>query len=124
MLLAHPELADGLLKTWRKVADMCGFLLIQAHPFRKREYIPDGNQMPQGELLDGIEVFNSCNTPQDNEQAQAWSKQHPGKILTAGADAHAREIVCVSGMEVERRIQNERALAEILRTGSFRLLET
>ena len=75
------------------------------------------------DCIDGIEVYNAQNMEADNVKAEAFAKEHPKMILTAGADAHAGADVCVSGIETDRRIRDGRELAEVLKNGKYRLIK-
>ena len=122
MLYEHPELAGADYKTWYEVMHSYGVLCIQAHPFRDRGYIPKPGMLPL-EYIDGIEVYNVCNTQKNNEDAEEYVKDHPELLLISGADAHAPNLVCVSGIETKKRIRDGKDLVEVLKTGDYRLLK-
>ena len=122
MLYEHPELAGADYKTWYEVMHSYGVLCIQAHPFRDRGYIPKPGMLPL-EYIDGIEVYNVCNTEKNNEDAEMYIKDHPELILISGADAHAPHLVCVSGIETKKRIRDGKDLVEVLKTGEYELLK-
>lgn len=122
MLYEHPELAGADYKTWYEVMHSYGVLCIQAHPFRDRGYIPQPGMLPL-EYIDGIEVYNVCNTEKNNEDAETYIKDHPELLLTSGADAHGAHLVCVSGIEVKKRIRDGKDLVEVLKSGEYRLLK-
>ena len=117
ILYAHPELREHKYEDWRKVADEHEFLLIQAHPFRERDYIFTPGIIADD--IDGIEVFNYCNLPQANEKAAEWAKSHPEIILTSGADAHATDKVASAGISTNKRIRNGQDLISLLKTGDY-----
>lgn len=122
MLYEHPELAGADYKTWYEVMHAYGVLCIQAHPFRDRGYIPQPGMLPL-EYIDGIEVYNVCNTEKNNEDAEEYSKDHPELLLISGADAHVPHLVCVSGIEAKRRIKDGKDLVEVLKSGEYELLK-
>lgn len=62
-----------------------GGVMIQAHPFRDRDYIK-GIHLAI-DCSDGIEAVNTANRPGDNLLALAYGKKF-GKLLTAGSDIH------------------------------------
>ena len=73
-LYDHPELKDDhTIETWYKDLHEFGALCIQAHPFRDRSYIINPRLLPL-KFIDGIEVFNACNTPEANERALLSAK--------------------------------------------------
>lgn len=116
----HPELREGGLEAVYTSAREFGALVIQAHPFRDRDYIPEPNKPLNPELLDGYEVFNLGNRPENNEKAAAELSQC-GKILTAGSDCHREESETRAGIESDVRITSEKQLAEVLRGGNYTL---
>ena len=122
-LYDHPELRDDhSIETWSNALHNFGALCIQAHPFRKRDYIPNPRLLPV-EHIDGIEVFNACNKPDDNAQAELAALEHPEWILTSGGDAHLPQSVCWGGIETSTRITNENILVEVLKSGNYNLIK-
>ena len=121
MLYAHPELAGADYRTWYEVMHSYDVLCIQAHPFRERGYIPQAGMLPF-EYIDGIEVYNVRNNEKNNSEAESVADAHPELILTSGADAHFPHEVCAGGIEVNRRIRNEKDLVEVLKSGEYELL--
>lgn len=116
----HPELREGGLEMIYSFARDFGALVIQAHPFRNRDYIPDADKRLDPSFLDGYEVFNTANKDEDNEKAAAQFSSC-GKILTAGSDCHWNENGARSGIETDFRITDERQLARVLEAGDFSL---
>ena len=87
-----------------------GGIMIQAHPFRDRDYIK-GIHLAV-EYSDGIEAVNTANRPGDNLLALAYGKKF-GKVLTAGSDTHHVQSVrnglgCIG---FETPLKNERDFA-------------
>ena len=122
-LYDHPELRDDYsIETWSKALHDFGALCIQAHPFRKREYIKNPGLLPS-ELIDGIEVFNACNKPEENDEANDAALEHPDWILVAGADTHLPSSVCWAGIETDTRITDEKTLVNVLRSKNFKLIK-
>jgi predicted metal-dependent phosphoesterase TrpH len=85
--------ARGLrrLAELREAATEDGALLVAAHPYRKRESVPDGFF----EYMDGIETRNSrdmARAPGNEGKARSAAGER-GAFMTGGSDAHiAREI--------------------------------
>ena len=70
----------------RMAASADGALLVAAHPFRKRETLPD-ILMPN---VDGVEVANArdtVKTPGNTAKSRAVAAEH-GKFITGGSDGH------------------------------------
>ena len=122
-LYDHPELRDDhSVETWSRALHDFGALCIQAHPFRNRDYIPNPRLLPV-EYIDGIEVFNACNRPEDNVKAELAALEHPEWILVSGGDAHLPQSVCWGGIETSTRITDEKVLVEVLKSGNYNLIK-
>ena len=121
MLFAHPELASAGPEEWYKVMHSYGGLCIQAHPFRERDYIPQARMLPL-DCIDGIEVYNACNTEKNNKEAEVIAAEHSKFILVSGADAHRKEDVCRGGIETTKRICDGKELVELLKNGEYKLI--
>lgn len=123
VLYAHPELRGAKIETWSEVLRKENCLVIQAHPFRERDYIPVAGMLPE-KYLDGFEVYNYCNTQKNNSEAREHADKKPGAyVLTSGGDAHTPDIVCRGGIETAEKIRDEKHLAEILKKGMYNLIE-
>ena len=121
-LYAHPELKAYSLESWSHLREEWNALIIQAHPFRNRQSIPV-RKVFSHDLIDGIEVYNSGNNPEDNEEALQYSEKYPFLICTSGADCHSGKNACVGGIETDERIRGEKDLVKILRNKSFKVIE-
>ena len=97
-----------------------GGVMIQAHPFRDRPYITEPREIVNPEFLDGYEIFNRCNNPEDNDLAKEFYG-NSGKIFTAGSDCHTAEFENRCGIECDREIKDEKDLADILKSGNYKL---
>lgn len=122
ILYAHPELASAGPKEWYETMHSYGVLCIQAHPFRERDYIPKARMLPF-DCIDGIEVYNACNTDKNNIEAEIIAAEHPEFILVSGADAHRKDEVCYGGIEINKRIQDGKELVELLKAGNYKLIK-
>lgn len=120
MLYSHPELKQQSLELWYNTLSPSGVIIIQAHPFRHRSYTTAG-VLPL-DFLDGLEVFNCGNSPEDNLAALEFARQHPEIIKTCGADAHLTHQICKGGIISEQRIRTESDLSRILRSRTFSLI--
>ena len=122
MLYDNPVLRERRLDDWVNILHGYGALIIQAHPFRVRDYITNPGVYPL-EYIDGIEVYNRGNLPEANEAAELFALEHQNIILTSGADTHTVETVCNAGIETDERITNETELVELLRSGKYELIK-
>lgn len=116
----HPELRDGGLETVYRAAKGFGAVVIQAHPFRARDYIPEPDKRLEPDFLDGYELINICNRAEDNEKALKLLSDS-GKIFTSGSDCHTNEMEVRGGIETDFRITDEIMLAEVLKSGNYYL---
>ena len=121
VLYNHEELLKADLTTWKKVALGNDFLIIQAHPFRDRTYIPHPRVLPRS-LIDGIEVFNHCNLDDANKKAKDFADKNSDLIFTSGADTHSVNTASFAGIETCERIKNEKQLFDILVAGKYKIL--
>ncbi len=124
-LYDHPELQysrahGGGLPLIAALAREAGALVVQAHPYRVRDYIPRPWEEIDLSLVDGIEVHNACNTDMENLRAWRLAEQHD-LLMTAGSDAHTADFPARAGIAVERRIRDAAALAATLRDGDYEL---
>ena len=122
ILLSDPAFCSGRLDLIYPLCQKNGVVVIQAHPFRHRDYIPTPDKRVPQELLDGYEIFNASNPPQDNEQAiSAYSGS--GKILVAGSDCHREHFGGIrAGICTKKLIGTEENLARVLKSGEFQLM--
>lgn len=108
-LISHPEIKDASVKEQYLLISAAGGMVIQAHPFRKEDYIPEIRLFPQ--QVDGVEGINAThsshlsihhNNPDWDKQAMAYSlaNQLP---MTAGSDVHTT-LIFGGGMAFKRRL--------------------
>ena len=117
-MLAHPELEHGGLAAWSKAVREAGGVLVYAHPFRQRGYIPDGRVMPDMSYADGVELYNFCNTEEDNDEAvRVFGEMDCIKV--AGGDIHRADFEASWGIVSEKRLRTGKELAEALKSGNF-----
>lgn len=122
-LYDHPEFRDDhSLKTWATALHKFGALCIQAHPYRDRDYIKNPRLLST-KYIDGIEVFNFSNNPEENVYAADTALLYPDWILLSGADAHNSNIVQHAGIETVTRITDEKQLVNVLKSGKYNLIK-
>lgn len=106
---AHPELKEASIAEQYRLVHEAGGIVVQAHPFRKEDYIPKVRLFQ--EEVDGIEGINathSChlskghNCKEWDEMAIAYSleKDLP---MTAGSDIHST-FLFGGGMAFKRKL--------------------
>lgn len=119
-LYAHPELRDARLPELSALVRAEGGLVVQAHPFRVRDYIRAPWEELPAEHLDGVEVHNACNDDLSNLRAQALADKHD-LIAVAGSDAHTALSRGQAGIACPHRIRTEEQLVTVLRDGEYDL---
>lgn len=119
-LFERPELRDCSLELWSDEVRRAGGFLCYAHPFRNRSYILNPDEMPDLSLCDGVEAYNYCNEPEENEKAFAvFSGKNT--VLLAGGDHHSDRLTDSYGIALSKPVHTERELADRLRNGDFSL---
>lgn len=119
-LYSHPEMIDGTLKTVSEATRAFGGLVFQAHPYRKRDYIPEPLKNIDIKYLDGFETYNAANQEFENKLAEKFAKEN-NLLVCAGSDAHTENTENRFGILCEHRIRNSFELSETLRSGNYRL---
>lgn len=122
ILYENPKFKERRAEDWYKALHEAGAVVIQAHPFRDREYITDRGVFPHN-LIDGIEVFNRGNNEGADEEAENYAEKNPDLIFTSGSDAHIGRDVCRYGIATESRIRNEKELARVLKSKKYELIK-
>ena len=99
----HPELRGADRDTFISTVKAHGAFVIQAHPYRHRDYFKKREVHIFPDLADAIEVFNPSNTKLENELAYKFAKEHK-KAITGGSDRH--NIIDTSYLTGERKISS------------------
>ena len=92
-----------------KAVHEAGGIMIQAHPFRERDYLSDIKLAPTA--CDGIEVYNAANKPNMNALGYEYCVKL-GLPMTAGSDIHYFHNEAMGGMLFENRIGSVQDYAE------------
>lgn len=91
-----------------------GAFVVQAHPFRERDYIDHIRLFPGAE---GTEIFNATEDDRSNFLAQTYAKAY-NKARTSGSDMHRpREQKELTGMAFETPLINESDFIARVRAG-------
>ncbi|MCR4557602.1 MAG: PHP domain-containing protein [Saccharofermentans sp.] len=80
-----------------------GGLMIQAHPFRERDYLSDIKLAPTA--CDGVEVYNAANSPNMNALGYEYTVKL-GLPMTAGSDIHYFHNKDMGGMLFEDKLES------------------
>lgn len=106
----HPELHDADVEKQYAIVKKAGGMVIQAHPFRRADYIQDIRLFP--DAVDGVEGMNASHIkPLDGSdrnmgsdgEARAYAREHHFP-MTAGSDVHDTALLG-GGMAFSRRLQ-------------------
>lgn len=125
-LYDHPEwrefpVGEEYLAHISHCVHAAGGLVYQAHPHRARPYVVKPELPLPRRYLDGLEVFNACNEPIENDQARRLARATHLPLI-CGSDAHTGVFPSGrSGIAVEKPISTESALKDILSSGAYRL---
>lgn len=98
-----------------------GSLLIHAHPFRDRGYIPNPDNEPDMRYFDGIECYNHFNQPEENTKAFIFAKNN-NTIMTSGCDVHNAKDFGNAGVAFDEPVDTIKQLIEKLKQNNFKLL--
>jgi hypothetical protein len=110
-LLSHPETEHWTIQEQFNAVSKAGGLVIHAHPFRNRPYIPKIRLFPK--WVHGVEVYNACNYEEENKEAFYYAKKY-NLPMTAGADSHHHEII-KSGIAVDDKFADEMDYVKLIK---------
>ena len=111
---AHPEMERWNRREQLEAVHAAGGAVIQAHPFRVRDYI---DRIRVGVLFaDGIEAANAGNRQLDDVRAYAMGKAM-NLLMTAGSDNHHSPFEGPFGVELEEKLTCIQDYAQLLRRG-------
>ena len=126
-LIEHPEIRDASISEQYQYIHNAGGMVIQAHPYRKEDYIPQVRLFP--EASDGAEAINathSChlstshNYPEFDTLAVAYSREN--KLpMTAGSDVHST-LMFGGGVAFKRKITSIEDYCQAIMSGEDYLL--
>lgn len=109
------EYLDGSLEDFYRNYRNQNNILIQAHPFR------DKNFPANPDFVDGIEVFNLHPGHNSRIGIAAKHARKYGKIVAAGTDFHHEGHHCLSAMLTKEPIKDSFELAGVLKSGDYLL---
>jgi len=89
-LLDHPEVMQYTRKQLYENATAAGGAVVQAHPFRERDYIEKIRLWP--DYVTAIEAFNKNNSKDEDLRARAYARKY-NLIVTAGSDVHTLDTI-------------------------------
>lgn len=120
-LLSNPDIPQISIDELVHRVHETGGIVIQAHPYRDRWYT-NLEVPPRADLVDGIEIYNACNYP--NEDVQALELANTGScIQTSGGDIHsaADERIGAAGVLLLHRVHDEKEFVAALKQNTHHL---
>ncbi len=118
--IANPDVATMDIGEFIDFCHENGWLVIHAHPFRDRFYI--NMEVPlMTDGIDGIEVYNHCNKPEENIKATELCEQL-GLIPVSGSDTHHVSLCGVAGIAFDKKITTPKELVDALLSRKCRLI--
>ena len=84
-LLDRPEILSASRHEVYHEVHSSGGLMIQAHPYRERDYLSAIHLTPSA--CDGCEIYNAANSPYMNALAHEYAVKN-SMLMTAGSDIH------------------------------------
>ncbi|MCR5403716.1 MAG: PHP domain-containing protein [Butyrivibrio sp.] len=94
-LMENPDIMEKDRKAVYDIVHESGAIMIQAHPFRERDYISAIHLSP--DFCDGAEVYNAANPDWQNALAYEYAKEKNLR-MTAGSDIHNFGLGNMGGM--------------------------
>ena len=112
-LLEHPTIPHWTREEMIKWVHEAGGAVMQAHPFRDRDYIKKIHLYPED--IEGIEGINTANTANDNLTALCYAL-HFGLMIQAGSDTHHTSMISDmnGGILYDTPIESEKDFADRL----------
>ncbi len=118
--ISVPEVATMNVTDFIKFCHKNGWFIAHAHPFREREYI-NSDVPPVTENIDGIEVYNYCNKPDENIKAMELCDEL-GLIPISGSDTHNVNLCGLAGVAFDEKITSSNDLVKALFKRKGRLI--
>lgn len=126
-LYKHPEVETMNHYELFNAINMAGGLMVQAHPFRLRDYVKAIHLHPRE--VHAVEIYNAGNLTPENELAALYAKQYNFSV-TSGSDIH--NINCVpfmpngqhiGGMEFDSPLTSEKDYINRIKNKEGRILK-
>ena len=113
-LLQHPECRRWTRQEMFQAVDAAGALVVHAHPFRERGYIPYVQVHPYA--CHAIEAANAGNEPYMDVMATKYATAL-GKPMTAGSDIHWISDATIFGVAFDTPLTSAMDYAQRIRNG-------
>ena len=113
---AHEEMMDMTRHELHDAIRSAGGVMIQAHPYRERDYLSDIKLVPAS-AIDGIEVYNAANKPNMNALGYELAVRL-GVPMTAGSDIHFYNDNDMGGMLFEHKLESVADYVEAIKNNT------
>ena len=113
-LLDNPDIMSFSRQEVYEAVHKAGGIMIQAHPYREREYLSQIHLTPS--VCDGIEIYNAANADNMNALSFEYARRL-GVPMTAGSDIHFSYDGPMGGMSFDHKIGSVREYADAVRNG-------
>lgn len=122
-LIAHENLDQLPPREALELMHQGGAFIIQAHPFRERDYIDHIQLFPRD--IDGVEAINAAHLGEEggrmNARAFAYAKMFDLPV-TAGSDSHSTKKLFSGGVAFPQRLEQPLDYLAYIRSGNVTLL--
>ncbi len=114
-LLANPDIPELSIDELTDRVHEYGGVVIQAHPYRNRCYV-NMAVGPREDIIDGVEVYNAGNLPNENIQALELAEKIDS-ISLCGGDVHAITNCAMgkTGIAFPYRVKDSHQFADALK---------
>lgn len=126
-LKAHPEIKDASIEEQYELIHLAGGLVVQAHPYRKEDYIPEIRLFPENvDAVEGVNATHSSHLSKSHNVA-SWDDlaiEYANKHelpMTAGSDIHTT-VVFGGGVAFKEKLHSVSDFCERIRKGEDYIL--
>ncbi|MBR2478773.1 MAG: histidinol phosphatase [Clostridia bacterium] len=117
--LANPQVMDMPMKKKLELMAENGAFVVQAHPFRERDYIDHIRLFPRS--VHAVEVINTSNSDFSNEMSKLYADMYQLPQV-AGSDNHTGgNMKRLAGVETEEPINCEADYARMVKDGTAKI---
>lgn len=114
-LIDHECIMDMTRHELHETIRNAGGIMIQAHPFRERDYLSDIKLAPSA--CDGVEVYNAANKANMNALGYEYTVEL-GLPMSAGSDIHALHNSDMGGMLFDKKIGSIGEFVSAMKAGT------
>ena len=120
--LAHSEIEEMKYSDRLTYLAEAGALIIQAHPFREAAYIDHIRLFPRH--VRGVETYNACRTPLENDMAELYAKQYQLPAFSGTDNHNAGKQQRLGGMKSVTPLKDEQDFIRRYLNGELLLIKS